>query len=70
VGRIRLQERLRVRIAGDELDAHHLGPDHPVDGVAAAAADPDDPDQREVLGIGTQRHRLSSGWSGPVFIFA
>ena len=49
VRRVGLEERLRVRVAGDELDAHHLGPDHPVDGVAAAAADPDDPDQREVL---------------------
>ena len=44
-------------LQGDELDAHHLGPDHPVDGVAAAAADADDADQREVLGVGTQRHR-------------
>ena len=52
-----LEERLRVGVAGDELHAHHLGPDHPVDGVAAAAADTDDADQREVLGIGTQRHR-------------
>ena len=54
---VRLEERLRVRVAGDELDAHHLGPDHPVDGVAPSAADTDDADQREVLGIGTQRHR-------------
>ena len=57
VRRVGLQERLGVGVAGDELDAHHLGPDHPVDGVAAAAADTDDADQREVLGIGTQRHR-------------
>ena len=55
VRRVGLEERLGIRVAGDELDAHHLGPDHPVDGVAAAAADPDDADQREVLGIGTQR---------------
>ena len=41
VRRVRLEERLGVRVAGDELDAHHLGPDHPVDGVAAAAADAD-----------------------------
>ena len=54
---VRLQERLGVRVAGDELHAHHLGPDHPVDGVGTAAADADDADQREVLGIGTQRHR-------------
>ena len=58
VRRVRLQERLRVRVAGDELDAHHLGADHPVDGIAAASADADDADQREVLGIGTQRHRV------------
>ena len=57
VRRVGLEERLGVRVAGDELDAHHLGPDHPVDGVAPAAADTDDADQREVLGIGTQRHR-------------
>ena len=65
VRRVGLEERLGVRVAGDELDAHHLGPDHPVDGVAAAAADADDADQREVLGIGTQRHRLPPGdlWS-------
>ena len=57
VRRVRLEERLRIGVAGDELHAHHLGPDHPVDGVAAAAPDPDDADKREVLGIGTQRHR-------------
>src|SRR4029079_10358673 len=62
VRRVGLEEGLRVGVTGDELDAHHLGPDHPVDGVAATAADADDADQREVLGIGTQRHRLSSGW--------
>ena len=57
VRRVGLQERLGIGVAGDELDAHHLGPDHPVDGVAPAAADTDDANQREVLGIGTQRHR-------------
>ena len=61
VRRVGLQERLGVRVAGDELDAHHLRPDHPVDGVAAAATDADDADQREVLGIGTQRHRALLG---------
>ena len=59
VGRIRLQERLGVRVAGDELHAHHLGADHPVDGVAAAAAHADDADEGEVLGVGSQRHRRS-----------
>ena len=52
-----LEERLRVGVEGDEFDPHHLGPDHPVDGVAPSAADTDDANQREVLGIGTQRHR-------------
>jgi hypothetical protein len=61
VGRVGLEEGLGIGVAGDELDAHHLGPDHPVDGVAPAATDADDADQREVLGIGSQRHRLSSG---------
>jgi hypothetical protein len=37
---VRLEERLGVGVAGDELDAHHLGPDHPVDGVAAATPTP------------------------------
>ena len=64
VRRVGLEERLGVRVAGDELDAHHLGPDHPVDGVAPAAADADDADQREVLGIGPQRHRLPPGLDG------
>ena len=69
VGRVGLEQGLRVGVAGDELHAHHLGPDHPVDGVAASAADADDADQREVLGIGTQRHRLSSGGCpGPVLV--
>ena len=57
---IGLEEGLRVRVAGDELHAHHLGADHPVDGIAASAPDTDDADQREVLGVGTQRHRESS----------
>ena len=52
-----LEERLRVRVAGDELHAHHLGADHPVDGITATATHSDDADQREVLGIGSQRHR-------------
>ena len=40
VRRIGLKERLRIRVAGDEFHAHHLGPDHPVHGVAASAARP------------------------------
>ncbi len=35
------QQRLRVRVDGDELDAAQLGVDHAVHGVHAAAADPD-----------------------------
>ena len=58
---VRLQERLGIRVAGDELHAHHLGPDHAVHGIAAAAAHADDADQGEVLGVGSQRHRRSPG---------
>ena len=49
VGGVRLQERLGVGVDGDELHAHQLRADHAVDGVAAAAADPDDADEGEVL---------------------
>ena len=37
------QQRLRVGVDGDELDALQPGVDHPVDGVDAAAADTDRP---------------------------
>src|SRR4029079_6325067 len=57
---VRLQQRLGIGVEGDELDPHHLRPDHPVDGVAAAATDPDDPDQGEVLRVRAQAHRYSS----------
>ena len=61
VRRVGLEQRLRIGVHGDELDAHHLRPDHAVDGVAAAAADADHPDEREVLRVGSQRHaRLPS----------
>ncbi len=60
VRRVALEERLRVGVHADELDAHHLCADHPVDGVAAAASDADDLDECEVLGIGSKRH---VGWS-------
>ena len=56
VGRVGLQERLRVGVDRDELHAHELGADHAVDGVAAAAAHADDADEREVLRVGAQRH--------------
>ena len=36
-----LAQRLQVGVGGDELDAAQLGVDHPVDRVAAAAADAD-----------------------------
>ena len=49
VRRIGLEEGLRVRVDRDELDAHQLGADHPVDGVAASTAHADDADEREVL---------------------
>ena len=39
--RLALGERLQVGVGGDELDAAQVGGDHPVDGVAAAAADAD-----------------------------
>jgi len=38
------EERLRVRVHGDELDACKACVDHAVDGVRAAAADADDLD--------------------------
>ena len=43
------QQRLRVGVDGDELDAREARVDHAVDGVRAAAADTDDLDHREVV---------------------
>ena len=43
------QQRLRVGVDGDELDALEADLDHPVDGVDAAAADADDLDDRQVV---------------------
>ena len=43
------QQRLRVGVDGDELDALEPDLDHPVDGVDAAAADADDLDDRQVV---------------------
>ena len=43
------QQRLRVGVDRDELHALQAGVDHAVDGVAAAAADADDLDHREVV---------------------
>jgi len=59
VRRIALEQRLGIGVHADELDAHHLGANHPVDGVAATAADADDLDECEVLGVGAERH---VGW--------
>ena len=42
------RERLRVGVAGDELDASQSGVDHPVDGVGAATADADDLDDCQI----------------------
>ena len=64
VGRVRLQQRLGIGVDADELDAHHLGADHAVDGVASATADADHANEREVLRIRPQRHRSSSGLRG------
>src|SRR4029079_6699948 len=46
---VRHQERLRVGVDRDELDAAEPGLDHAVDRVRAAAADADDLDHREVV---------------------
>jgi hypothetical protein len=43
------QQRLRVRVHGDELDAGEAGLDHAIDGIRAAAADADDLDDSEVV---------------------
>ena len=43
------EQRLRVGVDGDELDALEPDLDHPVDGVDAAAADADDLDDRDVV---------------------
>ncbi len=52
------QERLRVRVHGDELDARHAGLDHPRHRVRAAASDADDLDNGEVA-PGLVAHRLT-----------
>src|ERR671936_1374 len=46
---VRDQERLRVGVDGDELDAGQADVDHPVNGVRAAAADADDLEDCEVV---------------------
>src|SRR5262249_33771742 len=49
------EQRLRVGVHGDELDAGEAGVDHAVDGVRAAAADADDLDNRQIV-TGTISH--------------
>ena len=44
------EERLRVGVDGDELDALEPGVHHAVDGVGTAAADTDDLDHRKIAG--------------------
>ena len=51
------EQGLRVGVHRDELDALQPGVDHPVDGVAAAAADPDDLDHRQVV-LRLAQHQL------------
>ena len=53
------QQRLGVGVGGDELDVAQPRVDHPVDGVDAAAADPDDLDHCQVVALGRHgRHEL------------
>ena len=47
--RVAHEQRLRVGVDRDELDAAQAGVDHAVDGVGAAAADADDLDHCEVV---------------------
>ena len=56
------QQRLRVGVDRDELDALEADLDHPVDGVHAAAADPDDLDDREVVVRRCHRSAFPSRW--------
>ncbi len=61
--RVGHQQRLSVGVDGDELDPLQPGVDHPIDGVAAAAADADDLDDREVV-LGIVRHECGTLPSG------
>src|SRR5439155_25335658 len=49
VGRLSVQQRLSISIDGDELNTHHIGLDHAIDGVTAATADPNHTDLGEAL---------------------
>src|SRR6185312_8911430 len=52
MGGQRVVEGLRVAVDGDEVDAANVGLNHPVDGVAAAAADADHFDLGKAFGGG------------------
>ncbi len=54
--RLAAVEGLQVGVDGDEIDALDPGRDHPVEGVAAAPADADDPD----LGPDAFLHQVES----------
>jgi hypothetical protein len=56
--RVGHQQRLRIGVDRDELHAAQTRVDHAVDGVDAAAADPDDLDHGQVVG-GVRRHGSS-----------
>ena len=43
------EQRLRIGVDGDELDALQTGVDHAVDGVDAATTDADDLDDGEIV---------------------
>src|SRR5581483_7847170 len=60
VGGVAHEERLRVGVHRDELDAHELGADHPIDRVRSAAADADDLNEREILYIASAGHGSAS----------
>jgi hypothetical protein len=55
------QQRLRVGVDRDELDACDARVDHPVDGVRPAAADSDDFQDCEVVTGFASHSRSSSG---------
>src|SRR5688500_6444576 len=61
---LRLLQRLRVGVDGDELDTADAGFDHAVDGVATATADADDAHLGEALVLGVRPGLLLSalGW--------
>ena len=53
---MRLHECLGIGVHGNEFDAEELGANHAVDGVGSCAADTDDANEREILGL--RCHRL------------